>query len=840
MTPPKNRGEQIIVQGCTIVARNYLAQARVLARSFKEHHPDWPFAILVIDDPDNREPPTEGVDLLNLNDIGLDEGDAHRMPMIYNVTELSTAVKPWLLRQLLKAATGPVVYFDPDIEIFAPLHDVGRLAQEHSIVLTPHVTEPMPRDKLSLTESDILGSGIYNLGFIAIGPGSERFLDWWAVRLRRESVVDPARMRFTDQRWIDFVPGMYPHYILRDPSCNVAYWNLYSRKVVWTGTRYEVNGRPLRFFHFSGYDPDKPHLLSKHQGEHPRILLSEHPGVAKICREYSGKLCAEGFNEAKRARYRFDSLKNGIKIDWYIHRLYRDALLKFDEGEGPEPPSPFSAHGEEAFVRWLNEPIRALPPVVTRYMLAIHSGRPDLQQAFPEPLGKSAAAFCRWFLEDGQEEVHAHESLIPATVKSSGGNGAIDQGRARRAPPPSVTVVGYLRAELGVGEAARLLIAGLEAANVSYNTLTNRETISRQTHRVVERDEGNLGSDINIVCVNADQTPVFARKVTPSFFAGRHTIGVWFWEVEDVAPEFYSAINYVDEIWVASQFIHKAFAKISPKPVFKFHLPIVKPITDASLSRRDLGLPDRFTFLFSFDFLSVLERKNPAGVIKAFRRAFPPGAGPALLIKTINGDKRILDLEKLRFVAEDHPDITIRDGYVSAIEKNTLTAMCDCYVSLHRSEGYGLTMAEAMALGRPVIATGYSGNLEFMTEKNSYLCSSTFRRIGPDAPPYPATSRWADPDLDEAAFFMRQVYENQAEAQARGLRAADDIRLLHSPLVAGTAIRERIEMIRHARRASTVRDDFREGESDNTKMARQNLTRLLSRRAASLTAATAK
>ena len=852
--PQKNRAEsssdadrstrgEIVVQGCTIVARNYLAQARVLARSFRQYHPDWPFVILVIDDPDNEESPRDGVHLLNLNEIGLDEGDAHRMPMIYNVTELSTAVKPWLLRHLLTIAGTPVVYFDPDIEIFAPLDDIGHLANEHSIVLTPHVTEPMPRDKLNLTESDILGSGIYNLGFIAIGPGSERFLDWWGVRLRRESIVDPTRMRFTDQRWIDFVPGMYPHYILRDPSCNVAYWNLYSREVVWTGCHYEVNGRPLRFFHFSGYDPDKPHLLSKHQGERPRILLSEHPGVARICREYSEKLCAEGFNEAKRAPYRFESLRNGIKIDWYIHRLYREALVRFDEGEGPEPPSPFGAEGEEAFVRWLNEPIRALAPVVTRYMLAIHSGRPDLQSAFPEPLGKSAAAFCRWFLSYGQEEVQAHESLIPAEMKgcgSGGGNGAAEPARGPRGAITPVTVVGYLRAELGVGEAARLLIAGLEATHTPYNTLTNRETLSRQTHLVAERQDGNLGSDINIICVNADQTPAFARKMTPSFFAGRHTAGVWFWEVEDVAPEFYGAINYVDEIWVASEFVHKAFAKISPKPVFKFHLPIVQPVTDPALSRRDLGLPERFTFLFSFDFLSVLERKNPAGVIGAFRRAFSPGSGPALVIKTINGDKRILDLEKLRFAAEDHPDITIRDGYVSAIEKNSMTANCDCYVSLHRSEGYGLTMAEAMALGKPVIATGYSGNLDFMNDQNSYLCSYTFRRIGPESPPYPAASRWAEPNLDEAAAFMRHVYENQAEAQARGRRAAEEIRALHSPLVAGAAIRERIDAIRRLRRAASPRRDFPGADAglDDKKIARLNLTRLLARRAASLTAET--
>jgi glycosyltransferase involved in cell wall biosynthesis len=823
------------MRACTIVARNYLAQARVLARSFTEHHPDCPFTILVVDElKGGQKDPAGEVEFLTLSDIGLDPGDAHRMPMIYNVTELSTAVKPWLLRQLLSTTSGPVVYFDPDIEIFAPLDDIARLAQKHGIVLTPHVTEPMPRDKLSLTETDILGSGIYNLGFIAIGPGSERFLDWWSVRLRRESVVDPTRMRFTDQRWIDFVPGLYSHYILRDPTCNVAYWNLYSRDVVWTGQRYEVNGKPLRFFHFSGFDPDYPHILSKHQGEQPRILLSQHPGVARICAEYSEKLQAEGFNETKRNPYGFDALHNGVKLDWYVHRLYRDALAKFEGDEGPEPPSPFEEEGEEAFLKWLNERLRASPPIVTRYMLAIHAARPDLQSAFPEPLGKHAGDFHRWFLTQGRNEVQAHPSLIPPDAHFSSNGSAAPQTNG--APVPPVNVVGYLRAELGVGEAARLLIAGLEASNTPYNAITNRETLSRQSHPIEERRTQSEESDINIVCVNADQTPAFARKVGPAFYAGRYTIGVWFWEVEDFAPLFYGAINYVDEVWVATRFIHQVFAKISPKTVHKFHLPVIKPAIDETFSRSDLGLPDRFTFLFSFDFFSVLERKNPAGVIEAFQRAFRPGAGPALVIKTINGDKRILDLEKLRFAAGGHPDISIVDGYVSAIEKNTMTARCDCYVSLHRSEGYGLTMAEAMALGKPVIATGYSGNMEFMTPENSYLCSYEYRTIGPGSAPYPATSRWAEPDLDEAAAFMRRVYENQAEGRARGMLAAEDIRRLHSPEVAGKANRERIDSIRgqRARREDPQSPAGLDAGVPDKKMAQRGLTRVLLQRAARL------
>jgi glycosyltransferase involved in cell wall biosynthesis len=245
--------------------------------------------------------------------------------------------------------------------------------------------------------------------------------------------------------------------------------------------------------------------------------------------------------------------------------------------------------------------------------------------------------------------------------------------------------------------------------------------------------------------------------------------------------------------------MRQTFLKVSPKPLFKFRLPVLPPAVDKSLTRADLHLPEQFIFLFSFDFLSVLERKNPLGLVKAFTSAFASEQGPRLVIKTINGDKRTLEMEKLKYAIRGRPDIVLMDGYLDAIKNATLTALSDCYVSLHRSEGFGLSMAEAMALGKPTIATAYSGNLEFMTAENSYLCPARRSPVGPDREPYPADSHWSEPDIEVTANVLRGVYANQDEARARGRRASEDIRTFHSPMVTAKAISERLTLIRRRR-----------------------------------------
>ncbi len=702
------------MNACTIIARNYLAHARVLAESFLEHHPDGTFTTLLLDDFEQEiDEENEPFQIVRVDEIGLAVRELHDMAMIYQVLEFATAVKPWFLRALLDGGKDHVAYFDPDIRIFASLDDVASLAREHSIVLTPHVTSPLPRDGLEPSERTILRAGMFNLGFIAVGEDARGFLDWWTVRLRRDCLVDPGEGQFVDQRWADFVPSLFDHYVLRDPGCNVATWNVDSRDLVCEDGRCLAGGEPLRFYHFSGFDPKYPQLLSRFQGDTPRILLSERPDLAKLCRDYAASLMDKGYADWSSKPYQWDVLADGTRIDRTLRRFYRIALVAAEDGAGSQPPDPFDPADSPAFRGWCGA-IRAKPvgAKLTRYARAVYEVDPDALPA------RAARRIRDWRRAR-----------------------RLDPPRAFRAGPsvPGANVAGYFRAELGIGEVARQIVSAFEQSRVPFGTVTYDRTLSRQEHPFSQDGDGPL-YDMNVVCVNADQTLTFRRDMGSSFFGGRYTIGVWFWEIAEFPSFMHYAFSAVDEVWVASDFVREAVSAATSKPVLTVPVPLRMPEPPA-LQRDHFGLPEEYLFLFSYDLMSVLERKNPLGLLDAFTRAFAPGEGPVLLLKSINGDKKPSDLERVRDAASARPDVIVRDGYLSAEEKDALTAGCDCYVSLHRSEGLGLTMAEAMACGKPVIATAYSGNLNFMTPESSYLVPYSSRPHSAGLRSVPARSR---------------------------------------------------------------------------------------------------
>ena len=234
-----------------------------------------------------------------------------------------------------------MIYLDPDIRINSALSELPDLARQHAIPPTPHTMQPFPADGREVDAQFILSAGVYNLGFIAVSEAARPFLEWWWASTRREALMDVARMMFTDQRVVDFVPALFPHHILTDPGCNVAYWNLHGRQLTHDAQRYIVDGRPLRFFHFSGFDVRRPWLLSRNQGTRPRILLSESPVVRALCREYAELLAAAGGNLESARAYGWSTLASGTAVTTRMRRVYWKALREAEQTGGTEPPNPF-------------------------------------------------------------------------------------------------------------------------------------------------------------------------------------------------------------------------------------------------------------------------------------------------------------------------------------------------------------------------------------------------------------------------------------------------------------------------------------------------------------------
>lgn len=367
--------------------------------------------------------------------------------------------------------------------------------------------------------------------------------------------------------------------------------------------------------------------------------------------------------------------------------------------------------------------------------------------------------------------------------------------------PASVNVIGYASSIKGIGEAMRSTLRSLEATGTPYTALP----IQIDGLRDWRIDRSSLlsvnGDGLNIFHVNADGTFAIRSFLREDVRFTGFNIGFWFWELETFPAHWAYHFSAYDEIWVASAFIEQVLRSVSPIPVTRIPLAIDVGSPPA-VSRAELNLPERaFLFLFMFDMDSVVERKNPWAVIEAFRRAFSEAERSEeyrLVLKVVHLDPESRVGRQLVEAAASVDAILINQA-LSREATLALIHACDAYVSLHRSEGFGLTIAEAMALGKPVIATAYSGNMEFMTPETSYPVPYQRVPIAKYAPPYPIGAVWAEPDIDAAAILMRQVVSQPEEAKERGRRAAAHIRQHFSPGVIGQQMARRIAEIRAAR-----------------------------------------
>lgn len=346
------------------------------------------------------------------------------------------------------------------------------------------------------------------------------------------------------------------------------------------------------------------------------------------------------------------------------------------------------------------------------------------------------------------------------------------------AAPDGVNMYGYFSRWMGLGECARLHARALLAAG--HAVALHDVDIDIPHARLDTTLDPYLGVTSsfawNLIFINPDHweevLPGIARH---SPVAGR-MIGYWFWELETFPQGWLPALDHVDEIMVSSAFVEQAVRKVCDKPVTRVPLPLVTG-DDSGLQRRHFGLrEDDYVFFCSFDFNSSMARKNPGAVIEAFRQAFPRGDEKvALLIKSSNGDRHLAQLLQLIALAAVDQRIVVRDDLLERADLQALHRCIDVYVSLHRCEGFGLGMAEAMCMGKPVVATAYSGNMEFMTAHNSCLVDYRMIAVQPADYPYGEGQQWADPDPGHAARHMRALHRDRALASRLGAQAKRDM-----------------------------------------------------------------
>ncbi|NEP04171.1 MAG: glycosyltransferase, partial [Okeania sp. SIO4D6] len=359
-----------------------------------------------------------------------------------------------------------------------------------------------------------------------------------------------------------------------------------------------------------------------------------------------------------------------------------------------------------------------------------------------------------------------------------------------------INIAGFVKGELGIGEGVRATLRAVETTNIPFvinNIISTPHRNSDQTYQNFTQENPH---PINLFQVNANEVKTFLKKTTVrQYFTNKYNIGFWAWELPKFPPEWITAFTPFHEIWTYSNYCAESISMVSSIPVIKMMPSISLPIP--KISREELGLPtDKFIFLFIFDFFSRLQRKNPLATITAFKKAFG-NSNPdvLLLIKSSNSQKFPRDKSRLINSIGDSPNIKHIDGYLSKEKINALLYHCNCYVSLHRAEGFGLTMAEAMFYGKPVIATGYSSNTEFMNVGNSFLVEYEKVEIADNYGPYKQGDIWANPNIEHCANLMKYVFNNSDQAQKIGLKAAKDIKSLLSAETMGKKIKTRLEYI---------------------------------------------
>lgn len=521
--------------------------------------------------------------------------------------------------------------------------------------------------------------------------------------------------------------------------------------------------------------------------------------------------------------YRFDFFEDGVRI-FPALREYYGVNYHLQEKCAGNPFAHRSLFTDEQVLLGDTTLLKVTPA-----MEAIRQQRMDLICGFQNQFSQNREAFVHWYLQYGAQELSleaAYTDAVQAAVDAHEADcraRAIDrrtftqkvEDRLRRIMkmpqkqresalipqakyPAGVNLCGFIKGDFGLGESARILATILEAAKIPY-TIVDFQDAKEHTYTnqaFADKISNNFIYNINIFDTNGDGQAVFLRHVAPQALQGRYNIGYWAWELPEF-PEngWEEAFAPLDEVWTCSDFTSEAIRQKSPVTVTTVPHAITMQAR-SSKTRTDFGLPEKpFLFLVMYDVRSFSARKNPEGAVEAYLRAFPQETDDVRLLLKLNvppdwdGEDGLLK-KLLR-----RSDVLTISERLSKPDLNALIRCSNAYVSLHRSEGFGLGPAEAMGLGIPAVLTNWSGNTQYMREGACCPVDYQMVEIQTTHGPYKKGCHWAEPDIEDAARQMKRLVNDTDFYTNMAIAAKKVIEEEFSPVAVGSIVRKRLNTL---------------------------------------------
>ena len=742
---------------CTIIAPNYFSQALTLGESLAQHMPSTEFRILVIQDCDDTGFIEQGIDKYRKPDsrslhkaetishVNWQDFDIARAANYYDLLEFATSVKPALLRSYLEQGWSRVTYLDPDSQVHS---NFEKLLDDDSVVsLTPHFLEDFPLDGSKPDQLSILTSGIFNLGFISVRPGARKLLDWWANKLQTYCTVDIDNGFFVDQRWMDWAVALTDPQIIRNPGMNVAYWNLHERQVRESGSGYEVTAdgqtHPLYFFHFSGFVGTAPSHLSKFGDR----FLTPGTITSRLLKKYATELAAWE-NLIKTPQWSIAGRAKGKALPWE----YRNSML--------------------VQARAANMKVPNFHQIDKAADLALEMPPPPLESGSCPSCGECTRPLLRVCVAEFASWLQVNRLTFATAVLADAGyskkyfsyfSKAVETKSKGKA---GLNLIGCFGSPTGMGQIARNVLNTLDAAGLPVYASNISTPLDSQD--LLTAFQGRLQPRVDylpcaMVFVNAENwffEVVYSKRVN---LRTQNIAAVWAWEIEHTPEYFRNAFQGTDAVFAVSPYSQISLSRDLEHNVG--YLPTLgelaaKNFTQSVSKNFKEFLPSRgisSNYLLSrFDSKSVLKRKNPEAILNVWERIEKDYPSVQLVIKTTNlHDLASPDLLKR---IKNLPRVVVIDESIPQQVNQELLQHALAYISLHRAEGLGLNILEAIAADIPAIFTNYSGLTSDLFPLG-FPVDFTMVEVGPGGDPYPINALWAQPDEVDAVRQTRNALD---------------------------------------------------------------------------------